>query len=222
MDLYSGRLGRGDEIPLAPGAGPGALDPLRSLLHSVSSGLSVGELSEMKFLCRDKIGKRKLDAVQSGQELFDRLMERQEITKDNLELLKTLLQHIRRQDLLSQVVQFEEEELHAPHDPPDDQPDEHEKRLLNAAFAVICDNVGREWKRLMRQLGMSEVKLDRIEEAYPRKLYEQLVQALREWQKWKGKDAKVADLITALQGCQLRLVADKVEQKISQLNAGSG
>ncbi|NXY33846.1 FADD protein, partial [Pomatorhinus ruficollis] len=179
------------------------LDPLRSLLHSVSSGLSAKELSEMKFLCRDKIGKRKLDPVQSGQELFNILMELQEITKDNLELLKKLLQHIKRRDLLSEVVQFEEGEPHAP----DDQPDEHEK-----PFAVICDNVGREWKRLMRQLGMPEVKLDRIEEAYPRKLYEQLVQALREWQKWKGKDAKVADLISALQGCQLRLVADKVEE----------
>ncbi|NXM60980.1 FADD protein, partial [Illadopsis cleaveri] len=179
------------------------LDPLRSLLHSISSGLSVKELSEMKFLCRDKIGKRKLDAVQSGQELFSLLLEQQEITKDNVELLKKLLQHIKRHDLVSLVVQFEEGEPHAP----DDQPDEHEKPC-----AVICDNVGREWKRLMRELGMPEVKLDRIEEAYPRKLYEQLVQALREWQKWKGKDAKVADLIAALQRCRLKLVADKVEE----------
>ncbi|NXP32420.1 FADD protein, partial [Leiothrix lutea] len=184
------------------------LDPLRSLLHSISSGLSVTELSQMKFLCLNKIGKRKIDAVQSGQELFNILMEQQEITKDNLELLKKLLLHIKRRDLLSQVVQFEEGEP----DAPDDQPDEHEKRLLRAACAVICDHVGKEWKRLMRQLGMPEVKLDRIEEAHPRKLYEQLVQALREWQKWKGKDAKVADLITALQGCQLKLVAEKVEE----------
>ncbi|XP_066176560.1 FAS-associated death domain protein [Sylvia atricapilla] len=216
MDFLSAGSGRGDESRPAQPV-PGALDPLRSLLHSVSSGLSAKELSDMKFLCLDKIGKRKLDAVQSGQELFNILIEQQEITKDNLELLKKLLQRIKRQDLLSQVVQFEEGEPHAP----DDQPDEHEKRLLNAAVAVICDNVGREWKRLMRELGMPEVKLDRIEEAYPRKLYEQLVQALREWQKWKGKDAKVGDLITALRGCRLNFVADKVEEKISQLNTGT-
>ncbi|NXI25100.1 FADD protein, partial [Sterrhoptilus dennistouni] len=161
------------------------------------------ELSEMKFLCRDKIGKRKLDLAQSGQELFDILMEQQEITKDNLELLKKLLQHIKRRDLLSQVMQFEEGEPQAL----EDQPDEHER-----SRDVICDNLGREWKRLMRELGMPEVKLDRIEEAYPRKLYEQLVQALREWQKWKGKDAKVADLIKALRACKLNFVADKVEE----------
>lgn len=117
MDFPSGGLGRGDESP------PGALDPLRSLLHSISSSLSVKELSEMKFLCRDKIGKRKLDSVQSGQELFDILMEQQAITKDNLELLKKLLQHIKRRDLLSQVMQFEEGGPQAL----EDQPDEHER-----------------------------------------------------------------------------------------------
>ncbi|NXV01926.1 FADD protein, partial [Cettia cetti] len=177
------------------------LDPLRSLLHSISSRLSASELSGMMFLCQDKIGKRKLAAVQSGQEFFNILIEQQEITKDNLKLLKKLLQHIKRNDLLSEVVQFEEGQLHAP----DDQPDEHEKPV-----AVICDYVGKEWKKLMRELGMPEVKLDRIEARYPRQLYEQLVQALREWEKGKGKDAKVADLIQALRRCNLNLVVDKI------------
>ncbi|NWW31026.1 FADD protein, partial [Panurus biarmicus] len=174
-----------------------------SLLHSVSSGLSDTELSAMKFLCRDKVSKRKLETVQSGLELFRFLMEKQEIANDNLEFLRELLQHIDRSDLLEQLVQFEREEPRAPVD----EPDEHEKPV-----AVIHKNVGREWKRLMRELGMPEVKLDRIEAAYPFKLYEQLVQALREWQKWKGKDAKVADLIKALRGCNLNLVADMVEK----------
>lgn len=73
----------------------------------------------------------------------------------------------------------------------------------------------------MRELGMPEVKLDGIVAAHRDNLYEQLVQALREWQRWKGKDAKVADLIKALRGCCLNLVADMVEEKISQLNSGT-
>ncbi|NXQ43206.1 FADD protein, partial [Catharus fuscescens] len=179
------------------------VNPFLSLLNSISSGLSDTELSQMKFLCRDKIGKRKLDAVQSGRELFSILMEQQLIAHYNLEFLKKLLQHIERRDLVSQVVQFEEEEPHTP----DDQPDGHEKPV-----DVICDHVGREWKKLMRELGMAEVKLDRIVAAHPFNLYEQLVQALREWQVCKGKDAKVADLIKALRSCNLNLVADKVEE----------
>ncbi|NXL72820.1 FADD protein, partial [Leptocoma aspasia] len=173
------------------------------LLHSISSGLSDTELNAMKFLCRDKIRKGKLETVQSGQELFSILMERQDVAHDNLGFLRELLREINRGDLLSLLVRFEEEEPHAP----GDQPDEHEK-----PFAVICAEVGREWKMLMRELGMPEVKLDRIVASYPSNLYEQLYQALQEWQRWKGKDAKVADLIKALQDCNLRLVADRVEE----------
>ncbi|NWZ36645.1 FADD protein, partial [Brachypodius atriceps] len=179
------------------------LDPLRTLLHSISSRLSDKELTDLKFLCRDKIGKRELDKVQSGQGLFNILLERLDITKDDLKFLKQLLQVIERHDLLLEVKQFEEGRL----DTPDDQPDEHEKPV-----DVICERIGKEWKRLMRELGMPEVKLERIEAAYPRSLYEQLFQALKEWQKWKGKDAKVADLIKALRGCKQNYTADKVEE----------
>ncbi|NXB04747.1 FADD protein, partial [Cnemophilus loriae] len=178
------------------------VDPFLTLLHSISSSLSDTELSDMKFLCRNKISKRRLEEVRSGRELFSILMEQQEITSDNLEFLKKLLQHIKRGDLLAQVVQFEEEEPHAA----DDQPDVHEKPVV-----VIHEYVGRDWKKLMRELGMPEVKLDRIEAAHRFNLSELLLQALREWQRSKGKDAKVADLIKALRGCNLNLVADMVE-----------
>ncbi|NWV31553.1 FADD protein, partial [Grantiella picta] len=178
------------------------VDPLLSLVHSVCSGVSGSELSAVKFLCGDKVPKRRLEAAQNALELCSILMERQIITREDLGFLKKLLQHIGRDDLVAQVTQFEEEGPHAP----DDQPDAHEK-----PSAVICRNVGREWKKLMRELGMPEVKLDRIETAHRYDLYEQLVQGLREWQKGKGKDAKVADLIKALRGCNLNLVADMVE-----------
>lgn len=199
------------------GAGPSAVSPFLSLLHSISSGLSDKELCSVKFLCKNKIPKGKLETVQSGQELFSILMEHQIIASDNLVFLRELLQEIHRADLLARVAQFEEEEPLAPND----QPDVHEKRLLRVACTVISDNLGREWKKLMRELGMPEVKLDRIESAHRFNLYEQLVQALREWQRWKGKDAKVADLIKALRSCSLNLVADMVEEKISEVNAGT-
>ncbi|NXI18349.1 FADD protein, partial [Irena cyanogastra] len=179
------------------------VDRFLSLQLSISSGLSVTELDAMKFLCRDRIKKRKLETAQSALELFSSLMEQQVIARDRLGFLKELLQHISRGDLLSLVVQFEEEEL----DAPDDQPDEHEKPV-----GVICANVGREWKKLMRELGLSEVTLDRIEAAYRFDLGEELFQALRKWEKLKGKDAKVADLINALRECSLNLVADRVEE----------
>ncbi|KAM9267048.1 FAS-associated death domain protein isoform 1-T1 [Cariama cristata] len=194
------------------------MDPFLTLLHSFSSSLSDSELSSLKFLCRDNIGKRRLEAVQSGGELFSILLEQQLIARDKVSFLHILLESIKREDLVSQLNQFVEEGgVYAP----DDQPDMHEKRLQKAAMEVICDNVGRDWRMLIRKLGVSEVKIDRIVVANPYNLHEQLAQSLREWQKWKGKDAKVSDLIKALRACNMNLVADKVEQKLLPLNTGT-
>ncbi|KAF1448037.1 FADD protein, partial [Pygoscelis papua] len=180
------------------------MDPFLTLLHSFSSSLSDSELSSLKFLCRGKIGKRKLESVRSGGELFSILLEQQLMASDEVSFLEGLLESIKREDLVSQLKQFVEEgEVNAP----DDQPDVHEKPC-----EVICENVGRDWKILMRKLGFSEVKMERVVAANPFNLREQLAQSLREWQKWKGRDAKVTDLIKALRGCNMNLVADRVEQ----------
>ncbi|KAM6393469.1 FAS-associated death domain protein [Pluvialis apricaria] len=194
------------------------MDPFLALLNSFSSSLSEAELGSLKFLCREQVTKRKLESVQSGRDLFGFLLEQQVIASDKVSFLEELLKSIKREDLVSQLKQFVEEgEVNAP----DDQPDVHEKRLQKAAIEVICDNVGKDWKMLMRKLDISEVKLERIVAANPYNLHEQLLQSLREWQKWKGRDAKVADLIKALRGCNMNLVADKVENKLLQLNTGT-
>ncbi|KFQ38467.1 Protein FADD, partial [Mesitornis unicolor] len=180
------------------------MDPFLTLLHSLSLSLSDSELASLKFLCQDKIGKRKLESVRSGRELFSILLEQQLITADDVAVLQGLLENIKRKDLISRLKQFVEEgEANAP----DDQPDAHEKPI-----DVICENVGRDWRMLIRKLGVHEVKIDRIVAANERNLREQLYQSLREWQKSKGRDAKVTDLIKALRGCNMNLVADVVEQ----------
>ncbi|NWI88910.1 FADD protein, partial [Pitta sordida] len=184
------------------------LDPFLSLQHSIASGLSDAELGQMKFLCRDKVGKGKLESVRSALELLSILIEQQHITPGNLRFLRELLERLKRHDLVSQLNQFEEGGGGgAGPGAPDDHPDEREK-----SSDVICENIGKEWKKLMRELRMPDVLLDRIEADRRHSLYEQLVQGLREWQRWKGKDAKVDDLIKALRRCRLNLVADRVEE----------
>ncbi|XP_025890541.1 FAS-associated death domain protein [Nothoprocta perdicaria] len=191
------------------------MDPFLSLLHSFSSGMTESEVGSLKFLCRDKIPKRKLEGVRSAVDLFALLLEQRAITENDVDLLVTLLRAIKRLDLVEQLEQFVEEgEANA-----SGQPDPNEKRLQKAAFDVICENVGKDWKRLMRCLGLPEVRIDNIEEAEPKKLSQRVFKSLREWQKWKGKDAKVDDLIKGLRACHLNLVADRVEQKLLQMNS---
>lgn len=101
------------------------MDPFLALLHCFSSSLTDKELSEMKFLCRDRITKRKLESVQSGGELFAILLEQCDITREKVAFLEELLGSIKREDLLAKLKQFVDEgEVTAP----EDQPDPHEKR----------------------------------------------------------------------------------------------
>ncbi|KAJ7428720.1 hypothetical protein WISP_00913 [Willisornis vidua] len=106
-------------------AGPGPLSPFLALLYTIAAGLSQNEVESMVFLCHENIRKRRREAVRSGMELFSILMEQGLLAPDDLRLLKSLLKHIRRSDLLLLVQEFEERgELVAP----EDQPDEHEIR----------------------------------------------------------------------------------------------
>ncbi|NWR68301.1 FADD protein, partial [Centropus unirufus] len=180
------------------------MDPFRVMLHSIAARLSDDDVASLKFLCRDDVGKKKLESVRSAMDLFTILIEQRLITKENVDYLDVFLTARKREDLLLDLRRYvEEREVGAP----GDQPDAREKPVK-----VIGENVGKEWKQLMRELDFSDVKMDRIVAANPLNLREQLVQSLLEWQTWKGKDAKADDLIKALRNCKMNLVADRVEQ----------
>ncbi|NWV00736.1 FADD protein, partial [Upupa epops] len=179
------------------------MDPFLLLLHEISQRVSKDELTNLVHLCGDKVTKRMKESIRSFMELSIILVEQQAISKDKVDFLEMLLKTIRRDDLVSRVKQFVEE---GEVTDPENQPDPNEK-----PFQVICDNVGKNWKTLVRKLAVSDVKLDRVEAAFPNNLREQLYQSLREWQKSKGRGAKVEDLIKALRSCNMNLVADLVE-----------
>uniref|UniRef100_A0A2K5I993 FAS-associated death domain protein n=1 Tax=Colobus angolensis palliatus TaxID=336983 RepID=A0A2K5I993_COLAP len=171
------------------------MDPFLVLLHSVSSSLSSSELTELKFLCLGRVGKRKLERVQSGLDLFSVLLEQNDLEPGHTDLLRELLASLRRHDLLRVAAGA--------------APGEED---LCAAFNVICDNVGKDWRRLARQLKVSDTKIDSIEDRYPRNLTERVRESLRIWKNTEKENATVACLVAALRACQMNLVADLVQE----------
>ncbi|XP_028727220.1 FAS-associated death domain protein [Peromyscus leucopus] len=181
------------------------MDPFLVLLHSLSGSLSNSDLMELKFLCRERVGKRKLERVQSGLDLFSVLLEQNDLERARTGLLRELLASLRRHDLLQRLDDFEAGTAAAA------SPEEADLRV---AFDIVCDNVGRDWKRLARQLKLSEAKIDGVEERYPRSLSDQVRETLRVWKNAEREQATVAGLVKALRGCRLNLVADLVEEAV--------
>lgn len=84
-----------------------AMDPFLVLLHSLSGSLSSSDLMELKFLCRERVGKRKLERMQSGLDLFSVLLEQNDLNRNHTGLLRELLASLRRHDLLQRLDNFE-------------------------------------------------------------------------------------------------------------------
>nr|AAA97876.1 death domain protein FADD [Mus musculus] len=179
------------------------MDPFLVLLHSLSGSLSGNDLMELKFLCRERVSKRKLERVQSGLDLFTVLLEQNDLERGHTGLLRELLASLRRHDLLQRLDDFEAGTATAA--PPGEAD-------LQVAFDIVCDNVGRDWKRLARELKVSEAKMDGIEEKYPRSLSERVRESLKVWKNAEKKNASVAGLVKALRTFRLNLVADLVEE----------
>lgn len=84
-----------------------AMDPFLVLLHSLSGSLSSSDLTELKFLCRERVSKRKLERVQNGLDLFSVLLEQNDLERAHTGLLRDLLASLRRHDLLQRLDDFE-------------------------------------------------------------------------------------------------------------------
>lgn len=76
---------------------------------------------------------------------------------------------------------------------------------------MIAENVGGTWRKLGRELCLSETKLKSISLRFPTDLEETVRELLKEWRESRGAEARTGELIKALRACQQNLTADIVE-----------
>jgi hypothetical protein len=92
--------------------GEGARSKFRALLLDISENLVNEELVKLKFLCKDDIPNGVLSKISRPHELFDELIKREKLNKNDARYLVYLLNEIQRKDLIQKVQKFDEGECY--------------------------------------------------------------------------------------------------------------
>ncbi|KAF4110645.1 protein FADD [Onychostoma macrolepis] len=186
----------------------------RAMLLTISDKLTEDNVTNLKFLCPE-IGKKKLEKINKGIDLFECLIERAAIGPDNTELLRRHLNQIGQTVLLNIIDDYERGVTGSPPDVPD--PEAREK--INIATEVIVEHLGKKWRQFGRKLGLQDTQLEGIQEKHSRDLEEQVRELIKQWMKMRRENARVEDLIKALRDCKQNLTADLVEKNLKELGA---
>ncbi|XP_016339447.1 FAS-associated death domain protein-like [Sinocyclocheilus anshuiensis] len=186
----------------------------RAMLLAISDKLTEDNLTSLKFLCTD-IGKKRLEKINKGIDLFECMIEKTAIGPDNTELLRELLIQIGQRVLLEIIDAYERGATGGPAGVLDAK----EREKINIATEVIVEHLGRKWLQFGRKLGLKHTQLEGIQEKHNRDLEEQVRELIRQWMKMKKENARVEDLIKALRDCKQNLTADLVEKNLKDLDA---
>ncbi len=90
----------------------------RAMLLAISDKLTEDNVTSLKFLCPE-VGKKRLEKVNKGIDLFEYLIERAAIGPYNTELLRNHLNHIGQTVLLNIIDDYERGVTGNPADVPD-------------------------------------------------------------------------------------------------------
>ncbi|XP_062500381.1 FAS-associated death domain protein-like [Corticium candelabrum] len=167
----------------------------RKLLLKISKDLRDEEFQELKLLCLDLVPAAKAEGLTSGQMLFGALEEASLITPGNVELLKELLEPIRK-DLVPLVDEYEKKipGITAIAEMRTDTPGGHQGQLVTEdVLFKIGRSLARDWRNLARCLKMKNDDILGLASDYRDSLQEQGTQMLFKWFKDFG-DARKNDI----------------------------
>ncbi|XP_078741432.1 FAS-associated death domain protein-like, partial [Lampetra fluviatilis] len=91
---------------------------------------------------------------------------------------------------------------------------------LSRVLRSVSHSVGREWRCLSRELGLSEADIDAVSHAHRDDLREQSRKALETWAQRRGRrgaEERAIELRDALRRSRLNLVADNLEDDFPEM-----
>lgn len=86
---------------------------------------------------------------------------------------------------------------------------------LDRVIKELSKHIGRDWKRLARELGFLRTDIDAIEVKDRGDLREQIHGLFEGWKMREGRNASVEKLVTALRNAELQAVLDEMEDILS-------
>ncbi|GFS16290.1 FAS-associated death domain protein-like [Elysia marginata] len=171
----------------------------RALIVKITNDIDSDDFNKLKSLCKDFIGQRDLSKLNTPLDLLHQLEQHQKLKPNDVEFLNYLLEHgCKNGSTLKSHVTTYEIKWSSSKDTPKDM-----KRV--ATF--LANNLGREYKRVLRSAGLPDNRIDILIEDNPRNTREVIYQGFCEC---FSRDASIEDIIQALEASRCKNLADKV------------
>lgn len=178
------------------------------MLEKLSDNITAQNLQALKYQCKDIIPQSKIDDIKTSFMLFETLEEDDKLGPNNLSHLKRILNACRLQTLAEFVEYFEKNGSLSNEiiNPPS---------CLNEAIDFVVDNIGsRDWRFLVRDLGVKETDITYIVDNHPRDVRNQIYQCFSLWKSREGSKATVHRLIPILK----KMCRNDILEGIGKLN----
>ncbi|XP_014773860.1 FAS-associated death domain protein [Octopus bimaculoides] len=166
-------------------------DVYNEMLEKLSSNISDNNLQAMKNHCKGTIPQSKLEDIKNGYSFFEVLEEEDKLGPFRLDFLKNTFHACKLQTFAEFVDYFEKNRKLSDKI--------FNSSILDDAISYVVKHIGsRDWRFLVRDLGVSETDISYIADENPRNVREQIYQCFLLWKSTQGSNATIHRLTQIL------------------------
>lgn len=180
----------------------------RAMLVKISDNINPEDLNKLKSMCKDIIGQRNLSKLDQPIMLFEALEQQRKLTPNDVSFLTYLLEKgcLKNGPILmsSHLTPYKTKWLSSKDTLADMQ------KLAN----YLADNLGKEYRRVLRLTGLPDQRIDQLQDDYPRNsrevMYRGFCECFRE-----PISASLEDVLKALEDARCKSLAEQIKKMFS-------
>ncbi|XP_046366675.2 FAS-associated death domain protein-like [Haliotis rufescens] len=185
----------------------------RTMILSLNNMIKPEEVVSMKFLCQDFIKAAQRDKIKDFLELITILEERKKVSSEKIDFLTFLLNNATkgRRDVFDAVHEYQPQDEVMDATPEYPAQRDYSNPELRQPIDLLKRKLGRDWRFFVRQLGVDDVEIDNLADAFPRDVKEQIHRAIKIYLNEKRERSSKQDLIDACKKVRRMDLARKLE-----------